>query len=146
MQSATSIAISLIQKWEGCRLLAYRPLPTDKWTVGWGATGPDITEGTRWTQEQADADLANRVSLLVSEVSNLITYGVFSYELGACVSLAYNIGVDAFKDSTLLKMLNKGDLEGAAEQFPRWDRSGGKVVPGLLNRREDEKNVFLGKS
>jgi lysozyme len=57
-------------------------------------------------------------------------------------SLAYNIGVKAFTNSTLLRKFNAGDLAGAAAEFPRWNRAAGKVMRGLTNRRLDEQEVF----
>lgn len=144
MTTGIDVAISLIKKWEGCKLVAYRPLSGDVWTIGYGATGPDITQNTRWTQEQADADLYNRVNNLYRQLKSHITYGTFANELGACLSIAYNIGAQAFIDSTLLRKLNEGDLQGAADEFLRWDHFHGEVVQGLLNRRKDERAVFLG--
>lgn len=66
-------------------------------------------------------------------------------QFDALVSLTYNIGEQAFKDSTLLAKLNKGDIKGAAEQFPRWNKGGGQVLKGLVRRRADERELFLKK-
>ncbi|HEJ8622398.1 TPA: lysozyme, partial [Klebsiella michiganensis] len=59
------------------------------------------------------------------------------------VSLAYNIGTRALSSSTLMKKLNSGDVKGAADEFLRWNKSGGKAMPGLTNRRKAEREVFL---
>jgi len=133
----------IIKRWEHCRLVAYKPLPDDKWTIGWGATGPGIHEGTVWTQEQADADLANRTSILSGQIMDLLTQFPTDGELGAMLSLTYNIGLTAFKESTLLKYFNAGEIEKAADEFLKWVHSGGHFVQGLLNRRRDERNIFL---
>ena len=61
--SALAHAVALIKRWEGCVLRAYK-CPAGVWTIGWGATGPDIVEGLRWTQAQADDRLARDVELL----------------------------------------------------------------------------------
>ena len=64
-------------------------------------------------------------------------------QLAACTSLAYNIGLAAFRGSTLLRKLNDGDYQGAADQFPVWNKAGGRVVQGLVNRRAAERDLFL---
>ena len=63
----------------------------------------------------------------------------------ALVSFAYNLGLAALKSSTLLRLLNARNYAGAAAQFPRWNRAGGKVLPGLTRRREAERVMFLGR-
>jgi lysozyme len=62
------------------------------------------------------------------------------------VSLAFNIGSGAFKKSTLVKELNQGNRYGAANQFLRWDKAGGRTLKGLTNRRKAERDQFLGKN
>lgn len=133
----------IIKRWESCRLIAFKPIPTDSWTIGWGATGPGITEGLVWDQEQADADLDNRCARLASQLRPIIKWAVTDNQFGACLSLAYNIGYGAFSNSTLLKKLNAGDIAGAADQFLAWNKSAGQFLQGLLNRRKDERNLFL---
>ncbi|MDU2883127.1 MAG: lysozyme, partial [Enterobacter sp.] len=61
----------------------------------------------------------------------------------ALVDFAYNLGVKALEGSTLLKKLNAGDYAGAAAEFPKWNKAGGKVLPGLVKRREAERTLFL---
>ena len=68
-----------------------------------------------------------------------LTQGQFD----ALVSFAYNVGSRALSTSTLLKKLNAGDIKGAADEFLRWNKSGGKVMPGLTNRRKAERALFL---
>jgi lysozyme len=142
---ALSAALSLIKRWEGCKLKAYPDPGTggDPWTIGWGSTGPGISKGVVWTQQQADGRLAEDVGKFMSGVSKRITVPVTDNQLGALTSLAYNIGVGAFSKSTLLIKLNAGDYAGAADQFLAWKKAGGKVMQGLLNRRQDERKVFL---
>ena len=64
-------------------------------------------------------------------------------ERDALISLIYNIGCGNFKGSTLLMLLNAGNMTGAANQFGRWDRAAGRVMPGLQARREAETQLFL---
>lgn len=143
--SANQVATALIHKWEGCKLTAY-PDPAsggDPWTIGYGATGPAIHEGVTWTQAQADTDLSNRLTTLISKMSSYIHMPVNDDQLGAMASLAYNIGFTAWSQSTLLREFNSGDIQAAANQFLVWNRAAGQVMTGLENRRKDERAAFL---
>lgn len=144
--SALAHAVALIKKWEGCKLEAYPDPGTGgaPWTIGYGATGPGIVKGVRWTQRQADDRLAVDVDRFLKGVRSVLKKPASDSQLGAMTSLAYNIGVGAFRDSTLLRKFNAGDIAGAAEQFARWNRAGGRVMQGLSNRRADERRVFVG--
>ena len=141
--TALAHAMALIKRWEGCRLVAYK-CPAGVWTIGWGATGPGITEGVRWTQAQADERLARDVEKFMVGVRKLLRRPVTEAQLGAMTSLAYNIGLGAFAGSTLLRLFNAGQTDLAAAQFAVWRRAGGKVLSGLVNRRADERRVFEG--
>ncbi len=146
--NALEHALTIVKRWEGCKLRAY-PDPGsggDPWTIGYGSTGPGIHKGTVWTQEQADQRLTADVAHFLSQVDKAVTVDVRANELGALTSLAYNIGIGAFRNSTLLKTLNKGDKKAAAIQFGRWVKAGGKTMQGLVNRRADERRVFEGKA
>lgn len=143
---AIDYALQLIKKWEGCHLEAYPDPGTGAapWTIGWGSTGPGIVKGVKWTQKQADDRLAADVRKFMIGVQSAITAQATEKQIGAMTSLAYNIGLGAFRSSTLLRKLNAGDVAGASEQFTRWNRAGGKVMKGLTNRRLDERRVFDG--
>ena len=141
--TALAHAMALIRRWEGCRLVAYK-CPAGIWTIGWGSTGPGISEGVRWTQAQADERLARDVEKFMVGVRKLLRRPVTEAQLGAMTSLAYNIGIGAFGSSTLLRLFNAGQADLAAAQFAVWRRAGGKVLPGLVNRRADERRVFEG--
>jgi lysozyme len=144
--NAVEIATALIQKWEGCSLRAYPDPATGAapWTIGYGATGPSITEGTVWTQAQADADLESRITAIATQIQNESSYMMDDNQEGACISLAYNIGITAFLGSTLFKNWNAGNAQAAADQFLVWNKAAGQVMQGLSNRRADERRVFLG--
>lgn len=144
--SALAHAVALIKKWEGCKLEAYPDPGTGgaPWTIGYGATGPGIVKGVRWTQRQADDRLAVDVDRFLKGVRSVLKKPATDAQLGAMTSLAYNIGVGAFRDSTLLRKFNAGDAGGAAAEFPRWNKAGGKVMKGLSNRRADERKIFEG--
>lgn len=146
MMEANDIGIALCKKWEGCQLKAY-PDPVsggDPWTIGYGATGPLIREGVEWTQQQADEDLTDRVDDMAGRLFPHVVVHATDNQLGAMLSLAYNVGVNAILNSTLLAKLNSGDTNGAGNEFVRWDMAGGHEVQGLLNRRKDERRVFFG--
>lgn len=134
--------MSLIKEFEGLRLTAYLD-GGGVWTVGYGATGDDITKGTVWTQERADADLESRLFNFDAQLSVLVPHDLPDNRRVALLSLVYNIGIGAFKTSTLLKKLNAGDIQGAADQFLRWKYDNRVEVPGLLKRREREREIFL---
>lgn len=144
---AVSIAMKIIQKWEGLELTAYPDPATSgaPWTIGWGSTGPGIVKGVKWTRQQADERLRADIRKFMDGVKSVLRAPVQPHELGAMTSLAYNIGNKAFGDSTLVKRLNAGDKAGAAAQFEVWRMANGKVMQGLVNRRKDERAVFEGK-
>lgn len=142
--SALAYAVALVKKWEGCRLEAYPDPGTGgaPWTIGYGATGPGIAKGVKWTQAQAEERLAQDVTRFLKGVQSVVKKPATDAQLGAMTSLAYNVGVQAFTNSTLLRKFNAGDAPGAAAEFPRWNRAAGKVMNGLTNRRLDEQKVF----
>ena len=146
--NAMDLAVAIVKKWEGCELRAYADPATGgaPYTVGYGATGPDIKPGTVWTLEQAEHDLAERVKLLIERIRALLVKEPTAPQLAAMTSLAYNVGASAFASSTLLRLFNAGSPQRAAEEFPKWRKANGKVMRGLVNRRADERRLFLGQS
>ena len=134
-------AVTIIKEFEGCKLKAYK-CPADVWTIGYGHTD-GVKEGDEITQQEADRLLAADVDLFTSGVQRLVTSDINRNQLGALVSFAFNLGLGNLRHSTLLKLVNAGDFVGAANQFPRWNKAGGKVLPGLVRRREAEKKLFL---
>lgn len=137
-------AISLAKEFEGCKLEAY-PDPMYGWkvsTIGYGATGPAIVEGTVWTQEQADADLLYRMKGIGAHVDMLVTVPISDEQKAALCDLAYNIGLGAFERSTLLVCVNVDHMQGAADQFKVWTKSNGVELPGLVKRRNAERALF----
>ena len=133
--------IALVKRFEGCELKAYR-CPAGVLTCGWGATD-GVTEITEWTQEEADMRLAEDLAVFELRVKKLLLLEPTSNQLAALVSFAYNVGTMNLRTSTLLKLFNAGDFAGAAEQFPRWNKAAGKVLPGLIARRAAERALFL---
>ena len=137
--------ITLIKKWEGCKLKAYLD-GGGVWTIGYGTTfypdGTRVKEGDTCTQEQADYWLQGHANDLVFELLNEVKVTLNANQIKALVCFIYNIGMGAFKKSTMLRLINDGKVLEASEQFIRWNKDNGVVVPGLTNRRLDEKKLF----
>ncbi|MBN3006243.1 lysozyme [Chromobacterium alkanivorans] len=134
--------VKLIQQFEGLRLKAYQDA-VGVWTIGYGHTGPDVTPGLVITQAQADALLARDLSRFEAGVTRLVQVPLNQNQFDALVSFSYNLGLGSLQNSTLLRLLNQRDYAGAAAQFPRWNKAGGKVLPGLTRRRAAEQALFL---
>jgi lysozyme len=135
-------AIELVKRFEQCRLRAYL-CPAKVWTCGWGATGADVGRGTVWTQEDADDRLADDLRKFAIAVDHMVRVRLTEGQRSALISLAFNVGSVALKESTLLRLLNAGDYRGAGEQFLRWNKGGGRVLGGLVARRAAESELFL---
>ena len=140
-----NIATEEIKRHEGCKLEAYPDPGTggDPWTIGYGATGPDIHPGVVWSQEQADTDLSNRLHTLGDRIDAVVHVEINDNQKAALCSFAYNVGMGNLKNSTLLKKLNEGDYDGAADQFKEWNKAAGHVLQGLVTRRQAESELFL---
>lgn len=121
----------------------YTALSGAPWTIGYGSTGADIGAATVWGIEQVKARYAAQSADFMGKVARLVEVPINPMQLAMLTSLAYNIGIEAFRNSTLLKLLNAGDYLGAADQFPRWNKAQGKVMPGLVTRRAAERENFL---
>lgn len=116
-------------------------------TIGVGHTSaagpPTVKAGMKITAAESDAILSRDLSIFESSVLNSVKVDMNQNEFDALVSLAFNIGGGAFSKSTLVKKLNAGERAGAADQFLVWNKAGGKVLKGLVNRREAERKQFL---
>ena len=138
--------LSLIRQAEGLRLRAYL-CPAGVWTIGYGTTvypdGRKVQRGDACTVEQAVEYLANDLQKFERAVAEMVRVPLTENQFASLVSLAYNVGAQALRGSTLLRLLNGGDYAGAANQFPRWNRGGGRVLPGLVKRRAAERDLFL---
>lgn len=143
----SSNGIAVAHYFESCKLTAY-PDPGSKdgkpWTIGWGHTGPEVCKDLVWTQQQADAAFLVDIARFEREVTQLVKVPVTQGQFDALVLFAYNVGIEALRKSTLLRMLNAGDHEGAAMQFRRWNKNDGKPMRGLTRRRAAEECLFRG--
>ena len=134
--------LDLIRSFESCSLTAYQ-CSAGVWTIGWGHTGPDVHPGKVITQAEADQLFVQDIAEREPQVAAMVPPGVNENQFSALMSFAYNVGLDALRKSTLLRKLRTGDAVGAANEFPRWNRSKGRVLNGLTRRRNAERALFL---
>lgn len=139
-------AIAIIKQFEGCKLNAYKDTG-GVWTIGYGSTrinGRPVNWKDTCTLEEADYWLIHHVYELAQNLEKAIKVELNSNEFSALLSLTYNIGLGAFKSSTLLKYLNGGAPKKlVAAQIRRWDKDNSLPVQGLVNRRQIEHDLFL---
>lgn len=138
----SSTGRDLIRRFEGEKLTTY-VCPAGVLTIGVGHTGPDVKRGSSITKEQSDALLVADLHKFEKAVAGAVKVSLTQNQFDACVSLAFNIGAGAFAGSTLVRLLNAGDYKGAAAQFERWTKANGKILTGLVRRRQAEKELFL---
>ena len=138
--------VDLICNFEGLRLRAYDD-GVGVWTIGFGTTkypnGIRVKKGDTCTLDQAKAYMQNDLKSFEQTVNNTVKVPLNQNQFDALVSLAYNIGSTAFKNSTLVRQLNEGNYKAAANQFNVWVNAGGKRMQGLVNRRAAERTLFL---
>ncbi len=155
--NASERCIAAIKQAEGFRAQAYRDA-VGVWTIGYGetfdrngslgdasSTGPggrNVKPGDVVTLAEADARLRARLAVCAYDVQQLARVPLTQGELDALVDFEYNLGRSSLAHSTLLAKLKAGDLDGAAAEFPRWSKAGGKVLAGLLARRLQEQTWF----
>lgn len=145
---ASPQCIALISSFEGFRAAPYL-CPAGVPTIGFGSTrypdGRKVTlQDPPITEDEAAEILAATLGGYEREVDRMVNIVVEQHEFDALVDFAYNCGARNLESSTLLKKLNRGDREGAAAEFGKWVNGGGKVLPGLVRRREAERRLFLG--
>ena len=133
--------INLIKQFEGLRLEAYQCAAGVR-TIGYGHTN-GVKQGDKITPGQAEDFLRSDLEKFENAINNLVTAELNQNQFDALVSFVFNIGINAFKQSTMLKFLNNNSFPLAAGQFDRWIKSDGKVLEGLVKRRKAEKELFL---
>lgn len=131
--------LGLVKESEGLELKAYQDTG-GVWTIGYGET-LNVVKGMVITAEEAEAMLARRYDEFEAHILELVTVALTENQLGALVSLVYNIGVSAFRNSTILRKINAHDPT-AVKEFPRWNKDNGRVLPGLVIRRAKEAALF----
>lgn len=138
--------MALIKRFEGLRLQAYQD-SVGVWTIGYGWTQPvagrKVGAGMAIDAATAERLLICGVAQFEQGVERLVTAPITQGQFDALVSFAYNLGLRALENSTLLRRLNAGDRLGAADQFGRWVNAGGVRLDGLVARRAAERALFL---
>ena len=140
MPSATCFA--LIRKCEGLRLKSYRDA-ANVLTVGYGHTGPDVTENKKITVDEAETLLQADITHASDSVLTLTGGNVNQGQLDALTSFVFNLGSSKLKTSTLLKKHNAGNYPAAAAEFSRWIYADGRICAGLIKRRAAEAHLYL---
>ena len=135
--------LSLIKKFEGCELKAYK-CAAGVWTKGYGST-KGVKEGDTLTQEEADELLLHEMEEYEGYINNAVTVNLEQNQFDALVSWVFNLGPANLKASTMLKVINDNKLTEVPAQIKRWNKAGGKVLQGLIRRREAEALLFEGK-
>ncbi|MFB2974819.1 glycoside hydrolase family protein [Microseira sp. BLCC-F43] len=154
MREINQEGLKLIQRFEGLHELkqgsqgeyieAYQD-PVGVWTIGWGCT-EGVYEGMKITRAQAEEMLKKEIEKFETAVANAVKVQINDNQFSALVSFSYKQGARALFESTLLKLLNQGKFQEAADEFPRWDKAGGQVLLGLSRRRRAERALFLSQS
>lgn len=139
--AALTLAIGLVAPWEGLELKAYRDI-VGVWTICYGETN-GVTPGQTATKAQCDTMLARQLGEYEARLDRCLTATVPTKAKVAFVSWAYNVGTGAACSSTLVRKANAGDITGACNELPKWNRAGEQVVRGLTNRREAERQLCL---
>ena len=141
---ASEYAIKLIEKYEGCRLTAYK-CPAGVWTIGYGHTGQDVKAGQVITQAEAERLLVSDVESVERQLALVGDLPLTQCQYDAVVSFCFNVGVGAFRKSTMCRLIKARAHEmDIAKEFLKWVNAGGKKLEGLVKRRNEEALVFLG--
>ena len=133
----------LIKKFESCKLTAYKVDKAEKYyTIGWGHYGADVKKGMKISKDTAEKLFRNDIKYFETSVNTCLKVKVTQSMFNALVSFTYNVGYSAFKNSTLLKYVNKSQFKKASNEFKKWNKCGGKVLKGLVKRRLLEQTEF----
>lgn len=137
--SIIAAIMAFVQPWEGRRYVAYQDV-VGVWTICDGHT-KGVKQGDTATPEQCDKWLAEEIAEFNAGVRGCVTRPMKPNQEIAFTSLAYNIGINGFCGSTAVKRFNAGDEAGACEAIQMWNKAGGKVINGLVNRRQAESDL-----
>lgn len=140
-QKINSAGLKIIKDCEGLKLRAYK-CPANVLTIGWGHT-KNVREGQVITVAQAEELLKEDLAEFEAGVSQAVTVPLTEGQFSALVSFSYNLGLGNLRSSTLLRLVNQKKFYDASEQFRKWNKAGGKILNGLVKRRELERQLFL---
>lgn len=144
--SIIDAAAQVISVYEGFKNVPYYD-GSAKYSIGygfcwWNGRPVTATYPVSITQQEAIDNLRSLVGNILKKINALVKVKLSSNQLIALCSFCYNVGIPAFQNSTMLKDINAGDFASASTEFPKWNLSGGKVIPGLTNRRAAEQKLF----
>lgn len=140
----SNTGIQMIKDFEGCKTTAYK-CASNVWTIGYGHTG-NVEEGQVITHLEADRLLRQDLNRFEDIVSTLVKVPINQNQFDALVSFTFNVGINALKNSTLLRLLNSKNYYGASCEFLKWNKgNGGVTLPGLTRRRTQEAKLFSTK-
>jgi lysozyme len=146
MQMSQEGIDALLKKFEGCKLRAYR-CPANVCTIGYGHTSaagaPAVTDGMTITQKQADEMLRRDLVKYETAVFNMVKQPLTQHQFDVLVDFAYNAGVGNLQSSTLLKKVNAAQFDAVPAELMKWTKGGGKVLPGLVKRRQAESAWWM---
>lgn len=139
----------IIQNFEGLKLKSYL-CSAGVWTIGYGNTkhidGRKVGKNEQITLEYAQTLFEHFADEFAEYVDHYIKSNVNQNQFNALVSFAYNVGISAFKGSTLLKRVNINPNDAMiAKEFLKWNRAGGRVIDGLTNRRIKESSLYFSR-
>lgn len=143
MMNISKEGLELIKKFEGCELKAYKDA-VDVWTIGYGHT-KGVVEGMEITAEEAESMLEEELKEYCGYINDEVKVKLEQNQFDALVSWVYNLGPSNLRSSTMLKVINEGKYDEVPAQIKRWNRAGGKVLDGLVRRREAEALLFQGE-
>lgn len=132
--------LSLIKKFEGCELQAYR-CAANVLTIGYGSI-KGVTEDMEITQDEAESLLSEEMPEYEGYINDMVKVPLKQHQFDAMVCWVFNLGSGNLSSSTLLKKLNNSEYDEVPAQMKRWNKAGGKVLDGLIRRREAEALLF----
>ena len=135
--------LSLIKKFEGCKLEAYK-CSAGVWTIGYGHT-TGVKEGDVCTQEEAEKLLRGDIFKFEEYVQDSVKVDLDQSQFDALVAWTFNLGPGNLRSSTMLKKLNNGEYESVPFEMRRWNKAGGKTLDGLIRRLQAESLLFESK-
>ncbi|WP_019221297.1 lysozyme [Bartonella senegalensis] len=145
MRKISKEGLKIIKRWEGLHLHAYQD-PVGLWTIGYGHTDqlgePPVQEGMQITVADAETLLQKDLAQFEKTVEEMVVQSLNDEQFAALVSFCYNVGIEAFCNSTLLRKLNKGDFEAVPAELQKWTKVEGKRLQGLVHRRAAEAGLW----
>jgi len=134
---------ALIKKFEGCELDSY-VCSGGVWTIGYGHTA-GVKQGDKINQDEADHLLTEDLEEFEGYVNNAVEVALDQNQFDALVAWTFNLGPSNLKSSTMLEVLNEEKYSKVPSEMKRWNKAGGKVLEGLIRRRDAEALLFEGK-